>query len=164
MLLIRENEGVRNRKWKWKSVVIATTITGARALLGLEPYGALGCADLQSLDIKEYCELFLKACLPCCLGYINDGCDILECNLIKESLCWHCQTHCLCPWWILSVDALGSKGTIHSRPLYVRVLTSSAVTIWVAFFAPPKGSTCTQLQILSKPVNGIIVLLKHWHP
>ena len=28
------NEGMRNRKWKWKSVVIATTITGARALWG----------------------------------------------------------------------------------------------------------------------------------
>ena len=50
------NEGMRNRKWK--SVVIATTITGAQPLLGLEPYGALGFADLQSLDIKEYSKKY----------------------------------------------------------------------------------------------------------
>ena len=47
-------------KWnrKWKSVVIATTITEARPLLGLEPYRALGCTDLQSLDKKDYSKKY----------------------------------------------------------------------------------------------------------
>ena len=145
------NEGMRNRKWK--SVVIATTITGARPLLGLEPYGALGCA-LCRPSVSWH-----KGILWTC----RKGLSALLLGLYQWWL-WHSrmQSHkresvltLPDPLFVPMMDIVcgcsgPAKGTIHllrvdSRPLYVCVLTS-AVTVWVPFFAPPKGSTCTQIQ------------------